>query len=247
MILGAGLVASSCDDDDDDNKTVTKNISTVTFEGSYWNALIDDPQYGGPLLYGDNCNEYNWTDEETSLHGGMTMAYGGYYGFSEGGTAISNYIDADLVNHATYEYQLAVPVSNGSSNFVVVYCEAAGDVSTAVTFADGKARQIKSMDICPTTYELGVELYGDSYCKALTEEGDYLTLTITANNGKTFDIDLARDGKILQDWTTIDLTSLGEVTSLGFTMSGSDGSEWDGVFYLNSPVYFALDNVVISQ
>ncbi len=263
MFLGAALVVSSCDDDDDDKIIPTnpeevtgedenesedadedENVPaevTVTFEGAYWDALIDDPQYGGGLLYGSNANDYEWTDEETSLHGGLTLAFGGTQGFSEGGSAISNYIDADIQGHNTYFYQLAVPESNGSDNFVVVFCDA------TLTFADGIARQVKSMDITPTTYLLGVELYGDGYAKALTEEGDYLTLTITTDNGDSMDIDLARDGEIMEGWNTIDLSSLGEVKSLSFTMTGSDGSEWDGVFYLNSPLYFAFDNVVVVQ
>ncbi len=237
MVLGAGMVVSSCDDDDDDNKEASKKEVTVTFEGSYWDALIDTEQYGGPLLYGDGCNDYNWTDEATSLHGELTLAWGGYSGYSEGGSAISNYIDDDLLNDADYLYQLAVPVSNGSSNFVVVYCDA------TLTFADGQARQIKCMDICPNTYVLGTELYGNYFASALGNEGDFLTLTITADNGKSLDIDLARDSYIMQDWTTVSLAELGEVTSLYFSMSGSDVGEWG----LNTPTYFAFDNVVVLQ
>ena len=39
--------------------------NTLTFEGSKWDALIDSPQYGGPLLYGDMVSgvDYSWVDE----------------------------------------------------------------------------------------------------------------------------------------------------------------------------------------
>ncbi len=251
MVLGAGMIVASCDDDDDDNtpensqeedsqEENTENTLqevTVTFEEDYWDALIDDPQYGGSLLYGEGCNDYSWTDETTSLHGALTLAWGGYSGYSEGGSAISNYIDDELENHADYLYQLAVPVSNGSKNFVVVYCDA------SLNFADGEARLIKSMDICPTTYVLGTELYGNYFANALGNEGDFLTLTITADNGKSIDIDLARDSYIMQDWTTVSLEELEEVTSLYLSISGSDVGEWG----LNTPTYFAFDNVVIYQ
>lgn len=35
---------TACSDDDDDN---TPKYETITFEGSNWNALIDNAQYGG--------------------------------------------------------------------------------------------------------------------------------------------------------------------------------------------------------
>lgn len=217
---------------------VTVKPWMLDFEGSYWDALIDNPQYNGTLLYGENAVNYKWADEKTSLTGGLTLAWGGAYGFAEGGTAISNYIDANIQEHATYEYQLAVPVSNGSKNFAVVYCGA------TVKFPVDVKRVIKSMDIAPTTYLLGVMKNGDGgYAKALTEDGDFLTLVITADNGKALDVDMARDGAILETWKTFDLSSLGEVNSLTFSMKGSDASNYGP----KQPTYFAFDNVVVKM
>jgi len=231
MLLCAGFAFTSCDDDEEDS------YDKVTFEGTYFTQLIDSSQYGGELLYGEDAKNYSWTDEETGLTGGMTNAWGGQYGFSEGGTAISNYIDANISEHNTYEYQLAVPVKNKSANFAVVYAPA--------TISLPEAEVIRSMDIINTTYTLGVLTYGDTnaYAKALTEEGDYLTLTISADNGKSLDVDLARDGNFISKWTNISLVSLGEVKSLTFTMSGSDNSS----FGVKTPTYFAFDNVVIDD
>jgi hypothetical protein len=228
IALCMGFAMTSCDDDE------MENTATITFEGSKWEALIDTAQYNGPLLYGANAKEYHWADPFTTLSGGMTLAWGGDYGFSEGGAAISNYIDADLENHATYNYQLAVPQSNGSKNFVVVYCDA------TLKFFDGKKRVIRSMDLSPTTYQLGVTLNGDGYAASLAQSGN-LTITVTADNGQTMDIDLARDGNILRTWKTFDLSRLGAVESLTFTMDGSDQSAYG----VKHPKYFALDNIVV--
>ena len=231
MALCMGFALTSCDDEDESVTT-----ATLTFEGSKWSALIDTDQYNGPLLYGENAANYKWLDGITTLNGGMTLAWGGLYGFAEGGTAISNYVDADIQNHASYNYQLAVPQSNGSENFVIVYCDA------SIQFAEGTKHLIKSMDISPTTYQLGVTLYGDGYAASLAESGN-LTITITADNGKTLDIDLARDGNVLRTWTTFDLSSLGEVNKLTFTIDGSDRSDWG----VKHPKYFAFDNVVVEM
>lgn len=228
-VLAMGMTFFTACDDEDEVKT-----ATLTFEGAAWNALIDDAQYGGDLLYGENASSYAWADAATGLTGGMTNAWGGQYGFSEGGTAISNYIDADIDGHATYNYQLAVPASNGSANFAVVYCDA------TIKFPEGISRIIRSMQIGPTTYELGVVKNGDGYAASLAESGNF-TLTITADNGKTLDVDMVRDGQILDKWTKVDLTSLGAVNSLTFTMDGSDKSDWG----VKHPKYFAFDNVVV--
>lgn len=229
---------TSCSSDDDN-----ENVKRLDFEGDQWAALIDNPQYGGELLYGDGGTtpvSYSWSDANSKLTSSLTASWGGFYGFAEGGVAISNYIDANFAEHATYSYQLAVPVSNGSANFAVVYCDA------SVSFSDGVARVIKSMDVSPTTYQLGVTKNGDtSGSKALTEEGDFLTLTITGYKGEvatgTVNVDMAKDGKFLETWKTVDLSSLGEVTKLGFTMDGSDKSAYG----VKQPKYFAFDNVVV--
>lgn len=229
VALCMGFAMTSCDDDEDDN------IATLTFEGSSWTKLIDSPQYNGPLLYGEGKDTYDWADKATGLNGGLTRAWGGTYGYSEGGTAISNYVCDSIQKHNTYLFQLEVPVSNGSKNFAVVYCDA------SLSFDEGVSRVIRSMDICPTTYLLGVETYGDGYAKALTDEGDFMTLTITADNGKTIDVDFARDGQFLKTWKRIDLTSLGQVNKISFTMDGSDKSSYGP----KHPKYFAFDNVVV--
>ncbi len=226
----------AADSDDDDN------VKSLAFEGDQWTALIDNPQYGGELLYGDGGTtpvSYSWADATSKLSSSLTAAWGGNYGFAEGGVAISNYIDPDIENHATYAYQLAVPVSNGSANFAVVYCDA------FVSFSDGVARVIKSMEVSPTTYQLGVSKYGDGSSKALTEKGDVLTVTITGFSGElqvgSVSFDLAKDGEFLTSWKKIDLSKLGKVTKLGFTMDGSDRSDWG----VKQPKYFAFDNVEV--
>lgn len=218
--------------------TVKPKTLTVDFEGDYWTALIPQGQaYGvATLIYGDAALTYAWQDEKTHLQGGLTLAWGGGYGFAEGGTVVSNYIDDNIIEHASSDYQLAVPVSNGSANFAVVYCGA------TIRFPEGERHVIESLDIAPTTYLLG-EMKNGGYGKALTENGDYLTVTFTADNGKTLNVDLARDGAIKEGWETVDFSSLGEVNSLTFSMDGNDRSSYG----VKHPQYFAFDNVVVEM
>jgi len=74
--------------------------------------------------------------------------------------------------------------------------------------------------------------------------GDFLTLTVTgydAGDAVTGSVDVAlADGTaILDQWTWVDLASLGLVKSLRFSYTGSD----NGPFGLNTPAYFAMDNL----
>lgn len=235
VLLCAGLAFTACEDDGVEglNNEYGK-VATVTFEESHWSSLIDDKQYGGTLLYGADAASYAWTDAKTQLSGGMTNSWGGMYGFSEGGTCISNYVSIDLT-HNTFNNQLEVPMGNGSKNFAVAYCPA------SLKFADEKARVVRSMLISPTTYLLAVETIGDGWAEKLTGEDDWLTLHITADNGKTVDVEMARGGKMLRGWKLIDLSSLGAVQTLTFSMEGSDTNEYG----LKTPAYFALDDIEI--
>jgi len=232
-------------------------VRTLTFEDSdfkgtslnfagelNWSSLID-AQTGGPMLYPDSFNGeedeiYNWYDQgNTEVYSELSNTWmdGCYWG---GGIAISNYIDADS-NNGDSDHQLSVPKSNGSDNFAVAYCSG----NTTLTILDGKTHVIESMLISPTTYQLNVAKNGNGSAKALTEEGDYLTLTIHGMVGTTekatVDVDLARDGVFMEDWTNIDLTSLGEVDGLLFTMDSNDTGDWG----INQPVYFAFDDLKV--
>jgi hypothetical protein len=48
------------------------------------------------------------------------------------------------------------------------------------------------------------------------------------------------DDYVITDWTFVDLSALGDVKSLVFTMESSD----TGAFGINTPAYFAFDNVL---
>ena len=84
---------------------------------------------------------------------------------------------------------------------------------------------------------------GDDFAKKFTSE-DYFVLTITgmtADDEETGHVDfyLAKDGKIVNEWTKVDLTPLGTVDHVQFTMKSSDTSYG----FMNTPAYFCIDNM----
>ena len=74
--------------------------------------------------------------------------------------------------------------------------------------------------------------------------GDWFKLTISGSLNGTpvntkVDFMLAQDTAILTQWAYVDLSTLGEVDELSFSMSGSR----NGDYGLNTPSYFCIDNL----
>ena len=108
--------------------------------GNNWTSLIDSPQYGGKLLYGESGGgvdsvdaAYKWTDKNnTWLSNTLSEGYGSWCYWS-GGHAVSNYVSGEISKYGGFESQLTVykrDVSglertggghNGSNNFAVHY------------------------------------------------------------------------------------------------------------------------------
>ena len=93
-----------------------------------------------------------------------------------------------------------------------------------------------------TAYDVNSMTQGDSFAKKFGKD-DWFRLTITASlegvdvNTQVV-VDLAADGKYINEWTYVDLSVLGEVDAIKFALTSSD----NGDFGMNTPAYFALDN-----
>lgn len=111
---------------------------------------------------------------------------------------------------------------------------------------------VQSMQVTNTTYAALLMQSGDDYTKKFGgtsgDEADWFKLTITGTGGTGAAVefyladyrfsDNSQD-YILKEWANVDLTALGEVTALTFTLSSSDVGE----FGMNTPAYFAMDNL----
>lgn len=174
--------------EDQDVKFSSYPLDYAEVEITKWSDLIDDPQYGGPLTYGDyQTAMYTWYDEgNTELCHTFPDNYA--YCFWGGGHAISNYwgegwSDEDRDKHIAKYYgedyvaenagndsmlgwfnlQLMIPVEAYSgSNFVVHYGYkddyAYIENLPEISFADDVARVVDHMYITNTNYTLN-QLY----------------------------------------------------------------------------------------
>lgn len=222
---------------------------------SKWSDLIDDPQYGGWLLYGDSMSEcgYYWYDQNnTELMAKNPENFGGTCYWS-GGHAISNYVDKDL-SHGDFDHQLSIYGTsghNGSKNFCVHYGYRDNSGYSAQNlpsffFANGKARVVDHMYVTNTTYAMNCYLNGNG----LTAEigpNDWVKLVAigfdaNGNESGTVEMYLVNGpNNIVKDWTKWDLSSLGKVTRIEFNVTGSS----DNGYGFSHPAYFAYDDVAV--
>jgi hypothetical protein len=95
---------------------------------------------------------------------------------------------------------------------------------------------------------------GDGFARALNQEGDYFKLFIHGldenyeDNGKTAEYVLAefKDGVLHQspNWERVDLSALGEVGGIYFTMQSTDS---DPIYGMNTAAYFCMDKLQVSK
>jgi hypothetical protein len=174
--------------EDEDAKFEPYSLDYAGVEISTWSDLIDDPQYGGPLTYGDYMSAmYTWWDEgNTELTHTFPNNYA--YCFWGGGHAISNYwgagwTDEDRDVHIAKYYgedyvtenagndamlgwfnlQMMVPVKpHSGDNFAVHYGYkdffSYVENLPEISFGDDEARVIDHMYVTNTNYTLN-QLY----------------------------------------------------------------------------------------
>lgn len=246
-------------------------LKIIDFEGDYWTNLIDDPQFGGKLLYGDSGQgmdtPYTWTDKSTGLSHSFPKsngAFGGAYCYWSYGHAISNYVSGDIDECGDFNHQLTVYKEgvegiqrtggghNGSDNFVVHYGYA--DTSgyglgesnlPRLSFTNG-AHVIDHMYVKLTPYVLKCITDGNGLTSAMGDD-DILYLRAIgydADNKKLAEVKMnVCEGRnlIVKDWTKWDLSGLGPVSSVALEINGSSNNGYG----FSQPGYFAYDDVAV--
>lgn len=122
-------------------------------------------------------------------------------------------------------------------------------IDTQITFEGGKAYMAKECYVTNSTYAYrAIKDHNDGGLGGVKEwtDEDWFMLTITGYNGdeETGQINymLADGMNIVNQWEMIDLTPLGEVTRLHFSLSSTDNHPSWG---MNTPAYFCLDKLTV--
>lgn len=124
--------------------------------------------------------------------------------------------------------------------------------SLRVDFTDEKSHKPIGVWICNHPWPYYGIVNGDGFATAFTQEGDYFALVAHGLNeqgeptGSTIRMELAtfHDGALQQssEWQYLDLSALGTVSALYFTMETSDA---DALYGANTAVYFCLDRLQV--
>ena len=269
MALTLGYVFVSCDEEkltpEDEKKptptdtiqTTPKDTNQVTPTDTVPNVPADTVSYTLSISLEKADSIYLGTD--------TTISTGTYYrqdiiiepfvlshsfaswGFGEGFTYTS------CSNDTTPGYSNLSAITKRGVKTNAYFTSNAGfwETPAEITFKDGKAYNAKECYVTNSTYAyLAIKNQNDGnatpYVKEWTDE-DWFKLTITGYNDtvKTDTVQfLLADGlNIVNTWQKVDLTKLGKVTKIIFSLSSTD----EAYGFMNTPAYFCLDQLTVTE
>jgi hypothetical protein len=234
----------------------------VTFE-DVGQALADNSFFNG----GPTTNNDPWISGGVEFENMFTDFGGGFTGWE--GWAYSNV--QDLVTAGfTNQYAVYSPSgtaagfgSGNSRTYALAFPGSVKDGNASV-LSFGALSQVHAVDLANTTYTLLALRDGNdggANFVSQYQDGDFLRLHITGFDGPgatgnatgsvAFDLANfggagAEDDFVLNDWTTLDLSLLGQVQSLRFSLDSNVIDTFGGVDFLNTPAYVAVDNLSFS-
>ena len=186
---------------------------------------------------------------------GVTHSNGYSAGYWEG-FAISNRTDNTTPGFGNQYSSYSGSGAGGSAQFAVGFV---GGFLTTTRLEFPGSTSVAGMGAAfnNTTYTALSMKNGDAFTKKFGgptgSDPDFLLLTITGYHGaaQTGAVNFyladyrgaAGTDYIVNQWTNVDFTPLGTVTELRFSMSSSD----NGTFGMNTPAYFAMDNLVVPE
>lgn len=165
------------------------------------------------------------------------------FGFTAwSGWAYSNVVDTSTAGFGNQYASYAGGGAEATSNYVVAYA------SDPITLSFSSQTALAGAYFSNTTYAALSILNGDAFSKQFSlAEDDFFELTIEGLQGSTVTHALTlaladyrgATAKLLDTWQWLDLSGLGAVDGLRFSLTSSDV----GAFGMNTPAYFAMDGL----
>lgn len=217
MVCAVMVLAAACNAWGD-----TADLEDLTLNPeSYWNG---DDGSGGFTSHGfrfSNVYNMDW--------------------FTWEGFAYSNITDTEAAGLAAQYNCIAGAGAEKSEIYAVGYVSAFSGLLPTVTLATEQT--LTGAYFTNNNYAYYSMKNGDDFAKKFTD-ADWFQLTITGLDAQgaetgTVEFKLADGTQILQDWTWVDLSSLGAVKQLTFSLSSTDNGDWG----MNTPSYFCMDSL----
>ena len=227
----------------DDITPSTANL--IDFEDLGFTAA-DSAWDGSDLTGAPNTYDYMATFSDGDAT--FSNVWNSKWNYWNGGFAYSNQTDSTTSGSANI-YSARAGSGKNSENYIV-----AKNNSIINLTGDAINKTVSGTYITNTTYAANSMRDGDAFGKqfggATGNDEDWFLLTIkgyTGGNETTDSVnfyladyrfaDNAQD-YIVKDWQWVDLSSLGAIDSVSFTLTSSDTAPWG----MNTPAFFAIDN-----
>ena len=239
-------------------QTVTLDLTKATTELAFdsetgaWTGSFDQTQEvieSQSFIFIHNCNPdwHTWwgftaSNSADNSRRSDYITYQ-YSNMAQGGIVLDEDGSVKRDENGVLEVSAEVPY------LVAYYSEYNGKNSTQMIFNDGMAHEVEGVYVNLNSYAYYNVLEGNPYGRTFNREDDKFTLTIHGvkedETEATVDVTMASyangDLSVNRGWKYVDLTSLGAVNELYFTMDSSDS----GAYGMNTPGYFCLDKLTI--
>ncbi|NPD91666.1 DUF4465 domain-containing protein [Xylanibacter muris] len=221
---------------------LTGEAVSATFE-NLW--LAPESSWSGPHtkgnvvsgLYGDEMHG-SFVSGSYSFSNVYNLSYGSWSGF-----AYSNSTSSDFITMKDQYNSVTGKGFDGSDNYCVAFTSGTIGILNA---EDGD--ELRGCYVTNSAYTLHTILNGDSYARKF-ETGDWLKVVFTGKHADgtessveyylaDYRSDNIAEHTYANKWEWVDLSPLGKVVSVSFTLDGSDASAWG----LNTPAYFCMDS-----
>ena len=227
--------------------TATAAAQTVTFEGL---------PFAGTFAYENGAHlapPGSFASAGAAFNNAYTPAFDSWSGWSY--SKVVNTTTAGFGNQYA-AYNLPGGGGDASANYGVAFSFSPGDATTALP----ANTRPSSARLTNTTYAALSMLNGDPFAKKFGgttgNDPDFFLLTITGTSASGLptgavnfylaDYRFADNSLdyVVKEWTTVNLSSLSaDTTKLSYALTSSDN---DPVFGINTPAYFAADNLVLT-
>ena len=223
--------------------TFSLNVSQAQTTSDFEAFAATDTFYNGS----DNTLGYTFSDGNMDLRNYYDTAYGGYW---SAGFAISGMKDSTTAGAANLYSAVTATGYNNSTTYAI-----GTNGANAVLTGSASGKLMEGLYVTNSTYAAISMRDGDSFAKkfggASGNDSDWFKLDIighfAGNITDTVSFYLAdyrfSDNSmdyIVKNWTWVDLKPLGNVDSISFSLSSSDVGTWG----MNTPAFFAIDNMV---
>ncbi len=219
-------------------------------ENSHWNG----PDTKGDIeegLYGDQQYQGSFLSGSYAFANNYSINWASWSGFS-----YANSTATSFVSYTTDQWNNVVGGGNGGSQNYAVFFEDSSAPMTVTVLNNPDGTELSGFYITNAAWTVDAILNGDGQTGEKDADGnsvsgdvgfrhgDFFKLTITADNDEEVEFYLAdyrgeeADHYYVKDWQWVDLSTLGTVKELTFSLKSSRKNSWG----YTTPLYFCMDD-----